>query len=206
MRIVSQTAGLPKSTENENWAIKIWNRFWNSSLQIQKRKFIPCVLEVASGTLYCQELESKGSSSSRSLFGTAWVGDLVTLNFAKATPPTSPKMELGRYQLPFFPFKTKVLLSERISKVTKEILFTWFDIISRKSLGWKPLATDQDGEGSILKAVLFYVCKMWLGKSLHCWLPLLGCRNQDQCGWPMSLICQFPLHSSWVKEKEETYL
>ena len=49
--------------------------------------------------------------------------------------------------------------SERISKVTKEILFTWFDIISRKSLGWKPLATDQDGEGSILKAVLFYVCK-----------------------------------------------
>lgn len=159
MRIVSQTAGLPKSTENENWAIKIWNRFWNSSLQIQKRKFIPCVLEVASGTLYCQELESKGSSSSRSLFGTAWVGDLVTLNFAKATPPTSPKMELGRYQLPFFPFKTKVLLSERISKVTKEILFTWFDIISRKSLGWKPLATDQDGEGSILKAVLFYVCK-----------------------------------------------
>lgn len=91
---------------------KTWNRFWNSSLQIQKRKFIPCVLEFASGTPYCQELGNKGSSSSRSLLGTAWVGDLVTLNSAKATPPTSPKMELGRYQLPFFPFKTKVLLSE----------------------------------------------------------------------------------------------
>lgn len=155
MKIVSRTAGLPKSTENENWAIKSWNHFWNSSLQIEKRKFIPCVLEVASGALYCQELGNKGGSSSCSLFGTVWVGDLITLNSAKVTLPTSPKMKLGRYQLPFFPFKTKVTLSERISKVTKEILFPWFDIISRKLLGWKPLATDQDGEGSVLRAALF---------------------------------------------------